>query len=244
MKILCASVAMAALAGGSALVTVSADHHGDKMEEGFVALFDGTSLDGWTSSLDNPAAFSIEDGVLVVKGDRAHLFYSGEVADHDFTDFELRLKVRTTEGSNSGVYFHTVYQEEGWPEIGHEAQVNSTQVDPRKTGSLYSVADIYVSGDEHEPALRVEGGNSFAARDKAPSTDGEWFDYTIRVEGKTVTIKVDGETTVKWTEPEDWDREGRKIASGTFALQAHDPDSEVHYKDIRVKVLTPEMGDE
>lgn len=240
MKFSMTGAASALILTAAALAPANADHHGDKMDEGFVTLFDGTSLDGWTSSLDNPAAFSIEDGVLVVKGDRAHLFYSGAVEDHDFTDFELRLKVRTTEGSNSGVYFHTVYQEEGWPEIGYEAQVNSTQSDPRKTGSLYSVADIYVSGDADEPALRVEGGNSFAARDTAPSTDGEWFDYTIRVEGKTVTIAVDGETTVKWTEPEDWDREGRKLDSGTFALQAHDPDSEVHYKDIRVKVLSAE----
>jgi len=29
----------------------------------------------------------------------------------------------------------------------------------------------------------------------------------------------------------------RKLSAGTFALQAHDPGSEVHYKNIRVKRL-------
>jgi hypothetical protein len=54
-------------------------------------------------------------------------------------------------------------------------------------------------------------------------------------------IKVDGKTVVDYTEPADQKppTEGfiRVISEGTFALQAHDPDSVVHYKNIRVKKL-------
>ena len=48
--------------------------------------------------------------------------------------------------------------------------------------------------------------------------------------------RSDGMTTVEWTEPENWEVEGRRLNHGTIALQAHDPDSEVHYKDIRIRL--------
>jgi hypothetical protein len=41
---------------------------------------------------------------------------------------------------------------------------------------------------------------------------------------------------VAWTQPEDWELSGRKIGEGTIALQGHDPDSLVYYKNIMVKV--------
>ncbi|HEY2573573.1 MAG TPA: DUF1080 domain-containing protein, partial [Verrucomicrobiaceae bacterium] len=78
----------------------------------------------------------------------------------------------------------------------------------------------------------------------APSKDGEWFDYNIRVEGKHITLKVDGKVTVDYMEPDDWDpakslkgMPGRKLSEGTIALQAHDPKSTTYYKDIFIKPL-------
>ncbi|MEO0414591.1 MAG: family 16 glycoside hydrolase, partial [Verrucomicrobiota bacterium] len=51
-----------------------ADHHG-----GFVDLFNGKDLSGWTASKENPDSYSVKDGKLVVKGGRSHLFYTGDV---------------------------------------------------------------------------------------------------------------------------------------------------------------------
>jgi len=203
----------------------------------FVSLFDGESLAGWMATKENPESFFVEEGMLVCQGGRAHLFYSGKVGDADFKDFELKLQAKTTNGSNSGVYFHTKYQEEGWPSIGFEAQVNSKHRDPKKTGSLYGIADIFVPEGEHDPfeAQIMENGEIFVYRTEAPSTDDEWFDYHIIVQGNTVTLKVDGETMIKWTQPEGWDKE-RRIGQGTIALQAHDPNSVTYYKDIEVKI--------
>jgi len=204
-----------------------------RADEAFVPLFNGKSLDGWTASKENPDSFSVKDGVLIVKGGRSHLFYSGKVNGGSFKDFELKLKAKTMPNANSGVYFHTKYQDKGWPGNGYECQVNSTHKDPKKTGSLYGVVNILVlkEGDK-EPK-----GGVHIKRDKAPSTDGEWFDYHITVKGKKITIKVNGETTVEYTEPDDLEATGRKISKGTFAIQAHDPKSEIHFKDIQVKVL-------
>jgi hypothetical protein len=65
--------------------------------------------------------------------------------------------------------------------------------------------------------------------------------YAGCVQGKHVTIKVNGHTVVEWTEPEGWQgpqgNPGRKLSSGTFALQGHDPDSVVYFKNIMVKPL-------
>lgn len=210
--------------------------HSAEGDDGFVALFNGTDLSGWSPSKENPDSFSVKDGTLIVKGGRSHLFYTGSVNNGKFKNFELKLKIKTLPGANSGVYFHTEPQDEGWPSKGYECQVNSTHKDPKKTGSLYAVENIVVLAEGQQPP---KGGNHHL-RDKAPSTDGEWFDYHITVKDKRITIKVNGEITVDYTEPSDGpgtNFKGRKLDQGTFGLQAHDPDSEVHYQDIRVKVL-------
>jgi hypothetical protein len=164
----------------------------------------------------------VADGVLKISGGRAHLFY-GANGDATFTNFELKAKVMTTKGSNSGIYFHTEFVPAGWPVKGFECQVNSTHTDRKKTGGLYAVVDVI---------------------DNAPSKDGEWFDYYIKVEGRHVRIQINGKTTVDWTQPNDWDpkkslkgMDGRKLGSGTFALQAHDPKSTTFYKDVFVHAL-------
>lgn len=205
----------------------------------WVSLFNGKDLSGWTASTENANSFFVEDGTLILKGGRAHLFYTGTDGQANFKNFELRLKIKTLQASNSGVYFHTAYQESGWPEKGFEAQVNSAHSDPRKTGSLYGIVNVYSPGPDVEPFLVQVSENEevFAYQPTAPSTDGQWFDYHITVVNQTVTIRVDGKIQSQWTQPKDWPATGRSISSGTFGLQAHDPGCEVHYQDIQVKVL-------
>jgi len=188
--------------------------------DGWISLFNGQNLDGWKAS-ENQGTFTVQNGELVVHGDRSHLFYVGAVNNANFKNFEFRAQVKTTQGSNSGIYFHTEYQETDWPRKGYECQVNTTHSDRKKTGGLYGVQDVI---------------------DNAPSKDDVWFDYSIKIEGKHVIIKIDGRTTVDWTEPDDWQRGGRKIDSGTFAIQGHDPKSLVYYKNIMVRPLPDDDG--
>ena len=188
-------------------------------EEGFVPLFNGKDLTGWKAN-ESPETFKVEDGKIIANGNRSHLFYVGDVKNHDFKDFELKAQVLCKTNSNSGIYFHTQFQEKGWPEKGFECQVCANGYkDPRKTGSLYAVKDVA----------------------EAPAKDDEWFDYHIIVKGKSVTTKINGKVAVEWTQPDEWTppkgMAGRKLSSGTFALQGHDPGSRVEYKNIRVKPL-------
>ena len=191
---------------------------GDTAKPKFVSLFDGKSLDGWKANEENPKAFSIVDGAIKVSGKRGHLFYSGDVDGGKFKNFVLRAKVMTKEKANSGLYFHTVYQKDGWPEKGYEVQVNNTHSDWRKTGSLYGVDDV-----------------------KESQKDDEWMDYVIRVKGNRVVIKINGKKVVDFKQAEKpehvKDYKGRLIGEGTFAIQAHDPRSVAFFKDIKVRVL-------
>lgn len=186
-------------------------------KEKWISLFDGKSLDGWKVG-ENASSFKIENGTIVVNGPRAHLFYDGKVGEHNFKNFEFKAQVMTTPGSNSGMYFHTKYQEGGWPSKGYEVQVNNSHTDWRRTGSLYGVQDL--------KDVFVE--------------DNVWYTEQIIVKGKHITIKINDKTVIDYIEPDEVGNkpgEGRKISSGTFALQGHDPKSKVFYKDIMVKPL-------
>jgi hypothetical protein len=186
-------------------------------QKGWTSIFDGKTFNGWHINEDDPSCFSIEDGTIKVVGKRAHVFYEGPVANHDFKNFELKLKAKTLPGSNSGIFIHTAYQATGWPSKGYEIQVNQTHTDWRKTGSLYGIEDVK---------------ENFAK-------DNEWYEYHVIVNGKRIIIKIDGKVAVDYTEPDvlPEDRGTKRLSSGTFALQGHDPKSVAYFKDIKVKVL-------
>ena len=113
-----------------------------KGEKGFISLFDGKSLNGWKVNTENPKSMTVKDGNIVIDGPRSHLFYAGDVADANFKNFVFRAQVKTFPKANSGIYFHTKYQDAGWPDAGFEAQVNNTHGDPKKTGGLYAVKAV------------------------------------------------------------------------------------------------------
>ena len=190
--------------------------YAQKAEKGFKAITDGKSFKGWKMATENPDTWKIEDGAFVAHGSRNHLYYVGD--EKPFVNFELKIDVMTEPGSNGGIYFHTAYQETGWPKNGFEVQVNQTHTDWKKTGSLYDVMNV------KEQLMK----------------DSEWYTYHIIVKEKHVTIKVNDKVAVDWEQPADRQAGkdfARVLDKGTFALQAHDPKSVVRYKNIRVKRL-------
>ena len=190
--------------------------------DGWISLFNGKDFTGWKVGGDQ-GTFTVKDGALVANGKVAHAFYVGPVHDHDFKNFELKVDVMTYPVSNGGVYFHTEYQDQGFPKKGFEVQVNNTHGDPIKSGSLYHVKDI--GADDIKGIVK----------------DNKWFTEDILVQDATVTIKLNGKQVVKWTQPADWtggrEGAGRVLSHGTIALQGHDPKSTVYYKNIRIKPL-------
>jgi hypothetical protein len=188
------------------------------VEPGFTSLWNGKDFTGWR--IANPESFKIENGAIVANGMPGHAFYDGPFRSHSFRNFELKVDVMTRAGSNGGIYVMTEFVPTGWPAKGFEVQVNNTYMkDPIKTGSLYQVANV----------------------NTAPAKDDVWFTEHIIVSDDTITVRVNDVQTITWTQPADWPgvkgTPGRRLAPGTVALQAHDPNSTVLYRNIRIKPL-------
>lgn len=176
----------------------------------WITLFNGKNMDGWKVN-ENEKTWSIEDGALKAVGERSHCYYVAR----EFKNFEFKAMVKTLPGSNGGIYFHSKYQESGWPENGHEIQVNVSQGDPVRTGSVYNVVKLY----------------------ETPAKDNEWWEQHITVKGKNIVVRINGKVVADYTEPPGEIEGGRKISEGLFALQGHDPGSTIYYKDIKARPL-------
>ena len=196
----------------------SADHHNNE----WISMFNGRNLEGWKVN-ENKDSIGVDDGMMVIDGPIAHAFFIGSDGKANFKDFHFQAQVKTMKGANSGIYFHTKFQDSGWPSKGYECQVNVTHKDPKKSGSLYGVDNI--SADQLTGLIK----------------DDEWYTTTIRVEDRKITIKLNGKTMVEHTEPEDKeafsDGFERRLGTGTFALQAHDPKSIVQFRNLKVRRL-------
>ena len=189
-----------------AIVSISLPFVSAADDDGWVSLFNGKDLSGWTISENGQ--FTVEDGCIVVRGKRAHLF-----TKKTFKDFHFKTEIKTEPGANSGLYFHTKH-EETWPTRGYEVQVNCSHSDPVKNGSLWGVVRNF------DPIAK----------------DNEWYTMEIIVKGKDVITKVNGKTVVHYTELEGVTA-GRRIDQGSMAIQAHDPKSIIRYRNVQIKPL-------
>ena len=186
----------------------------------WVTIFDGETLNGWKKTTDSPESLTVENGAIKCSGPRAHLFYEG-----DFKNFEFEAEIKTLDHSNSGIFIHTKYEKDGWPQQGYEIQVNNSyrgsekNPERRKTASVYNIRNVYFP----------------------VANDNEWFKMRIKVVENYIQIFVNGVKVNEYIEPEDPWRpnggEGLRLSHGTFALQAHDPGSTTYYRNIRVKAL-------
>ena len=191
----------------------------------WTSLFNGKDLTGWQANA-KPESFSVHEGVLKLHGRNgmSHLFYTGDDDKDDvFVDFELDAEVRAEPNSNSGIFFHTdrELRNNKYLHKGYEVQLNSTEKEKRKTGSLYAVLDL----------------------DKSPVYETKWFTVRIRVEGKRIRVWLNDESVVDYTEPNNPERPSSRAKrlidpkGGAIALQAHDPDSVFYFRKIRVRRL-------
>ena len=189
-------------------------------QDGWVAIFDGKTLEGWKAN-ETYDGFKVEDGAIVGFGKRNHLYYMEELGN-----FELKIDVKINKGGNSGVYVKSQWQNAAWPTTGYELQVNSSQSDPQKTGTLYNIVKIY----------------------KAPHGDDEWFTYHLTCNKDALDVRVNGEILYTYVDPGGARRaqgetsriteRNKQISQrGHIALQQHDPGSTPQFKNIFIKKL-------
>jgi hypothetical protein len=195
--------------------------------DGWRTLFNGRDLTGWKPNA-YPDSWSVVDGTIRAHATKesSHLFYVGSRTDgfERFKDFELEVVARSEPNSNGGIFIHTDYATMSAAlrlSKGYEIQLNSSEREKRKTGSLYAVVDL----------------------DTSPVDESKWFTTLITVRGKRITVQIEGKTVIDYTEPENVqrppERAGRKLdpAGGAIALQAHDPGSTFYFKSVRIRAL-------
>lgn len=190
-----------------------------------IELFNGEDLTGWKANA-HPENFTVENGVLKAHGKAgmSHLFYVGEDDEFEtFKDFELIVVCRGEPFANSGIFFHTngELRKGKYLNKGYEVQLNSSEKEGRKTGSLYAVADLPTS----------------------PVDETEWFTMRLRVEGKRIRVWLNDKPVQDYTEPENPQRPKARAKrlidpnGGAIALQAHDPKSVFYFKRIAITRL-------
>jgi Domain of Unknown Function (DUF1080) len=198
--------------------------------DGWIELFNGRDMNDWRPS-ENKDSWKVRDGQLSAEGPRSHLFYTGPVRQAVFRNFELEVEALARPQCNSGVYFHTAYQEKNFPQKGFEIQINNTAAgegnyrERKKTGSLYGLRNVY----------------------KQLVRDDEWFKIYAAVRGKNIQVRINGMLVVDYTEPtppiipDGMERE-RFLDKGTFALQCHNDGSYARFRSVRVRPLADDVA--
>ena len=190
-------------------------------EEGFVALFDGKTLNGWQGGKDG---YEIANGAIVCKEKGGGNIYTNE----EYGDFHFKFEFKLTAGANNGIGIRTPLT--GDPAyVGMEIQVLDDTSDRYKGlkdyqhhGSIYGVAPAKIG---HLKPV------------------GEWNSEEIICKGKQVTVILNGVTIVdadieKASTPatiDGRDHPGLKRDKGHIGFCGHG--ARVEYRNLRIKVL-------
>ncbi len=181
-------------------------------------LFNGKDLSGWRVVPDSQGRFEVEDGTIHLTGGRGFLETEGTWAD-----FILQCEVRTEKsGVNSGIFFRAL------PSV-KEAHVDGYEV---------QIHNGFADGDRTRP---TDGGTGGIFR-RAParrvvSDDRSWCTITLVAHGDRLATWVNGYPVVAWRDerPDDENpRRGRRLAAGHISLQAHDPTTDIRFRNLRL----------
>lgn len=200
----------------------------DKVEPGFVPLFNGKDLTGWKVINGKMDRWGAENGLMYVQGGGGGWL----MTEKEFSDFEVRLEYKMPPAGNSGVAIRSPFA--GDPAYsGMEIQLlddNAKQYEKLQkwqyTGSIYGVVP---------PSKRVV------------KPAGEWNEIAITAKGRQITVVLNGEKIVDANLDDHKDRvkedkekklpahPGIARTSGHVGLQSHD--GRVEFRNIRIKAL-------
>ncbi len=184
-----------------------------KDDKKWIQLFNGKDLTGWKTHPDDKAKWEVVDGMIVGTGPVGHLYSEKD----DYTNFRYRVEAMISDKGNSGQMFRTNFQK-GFPQ-GYEAQINATHGDKIRTGSLYPAFKL--SKEDREKIIIK----------KMLHKPDEWFVQEVIADGNHIIIKVNGETTVDFVDP------NNSFTKGHFALQQHNDGSVVKFKKVEYMPL-------
>ena len=212
MKYLLApSIAVAAVA----LVVTGFSLHAD--DDGFVTLYNGKDLTGWTTTGNWLAE---ADGVLAIRpreGELGWKRYSAYLyTEKKYDDFIFKLEFKIPPEGNSGVFLNV-----------------ADIADPVGQGLEVQILDSF--GVEKELGHHDNGGiiKTAAPKKNASRPAGRWNQMTITSQGDQLKVELNGELIQDINLAESDAKDMPK--SGRLALQDHGLPLE--FRDIRIKEL-------
>lgn len=211
-------------------------------ENGFVPLFNGKDLDGWTG---NPAIWSVQDGAItgITGADGPNrltynqfLIYDKEVPGN----FVLKFDFRITNPGNSGIQYRSSVLDGDLPYrvSGYQADFDGSATysgivfGEGFRGILAQRGTVAKIDDDHNPVETAR----FAQDDdlKAAVKIEDWNSYEVMADGFLFIHKINGRVMSVLV---DNDKESRR-AEGVLAIQTHvGPPMKVQVKNIRIKEI-------
>ena len=208
------------LCGALALLTACVSTH---HESGFVSLFDGKTLNGWSLIEKKGPGYFVKDGVIVCPENGGGDLFT----DKDYSDFVLRLDFKLTPGANNGIGIRAPFEKGQIAYIGNEIQVLDD--DSPKYADL---KPAQYCGSHY----RI-----FPAKRGALKKMGEWNSYEISAIGRKIKVTLNGKKIVDGdlntiTDPEILRRHtGMFRDKGRIGFLGHN--SHVEFRNIRVKEI-------
>jgi hypothetical protein len=196
------------------------------VEPGFVSLFDGKSLDGWTGS-----RYEIEDGVLVCPQQGGGMM----LTEKEYADFIFRFEVKLTPGANNGVAIRT-------PKGGH----------PSSAGMEIQILDDSAERYANLRPYQFHGSiyGVVPAKRGALKPPGEWNTEEIYAKGSRIRVKLNDQVIVDADLSDITDEAvlkahpGIRQASGYLGFIGHG--TRVEFRNLRIRELrgdnTPPAG--
>jgi hypothetical protein len=219
----------------------------DSSDGGWVAVFDGKTLDGWKGDLKY---WRVEDGAITGETTKDNPSKTGTFliwAGGTVQDFELTCMARIT-GGNSGIEYRARdekgdlqlagYQFDFGPGESHNGKLyeDGTKSRPGRAGLAYPGQNVIIRAPKEK---QVVGNFGDAEKLKKGIDEGKWIQIKIIARGNHFIHKLDGETVV---EAIDEDAKNRTLDAGLIGLQIHGGNTsadgmKVQFKDIKLKKL-------
>jgi serine/threonine protein kinase len=186
--------------------------HDGPTVDSFVPLFNGKDKTGWKTQTQFKGDWHIENGILVWRSlDSSHLW----TERNDYREFHLRIETRISDRQYAQVIVRSSTIQDGYRIV-----LNSTNPNEIKTGGL-------IAG-QGGPVVKVLN---------LPVPPNRWFRLEVIAEGNRVIVKVNGQTTADYSDPE------RRFARGHISLLAMNRDRDglryLEFRKIEIKELPP-----
>jgi hypothetical protein len=214
--------------------TGEANTENTEVQSDWIALFDGESLQGWSTYGKSTVgdAWKVQDGTLFFDSSEGN---GGDlVTDESFSDFHLELEWKISENGNSGVMFYVQENDEyNYPwQTGPEMQILDNDGHPDAKIRTHRAGDLY---------------DLIESSEEAANPVGEWNKSEIIAKNGKLDFFLNGVNTVSTTM---WDDQWNKMVAGSkfkdmpgfgkyqkgkIALQDHGDD--VWFRNIRIKRL-------